>query len=472
MNNGAGSAAKLMNLNRFYRQKFGLGTGISAMAVVVLIAGQVNALVAEPLSNQGPVKVQILRTNNGYQLYVDHQPFYIKGAGLGSGPQEKLVEHGGNSIRTWRTEGGRVPARQLLASARTNGLYVTMGLEIGSERHGFDYDDTAAVARQLESVKAEVLKYKDDPALIVWAIGNELNLEAKNPKVWDAVNDLSKMIHQADTNHLTTTPLAGFNKDLIRQVKARASDLDLLSFQMYADVVNLPRYLEEAGWDRPYMVTEWGATGHWEVPKTDWGAPIENDSTTKANYYKRRFEVAIQADHKRCLGSYVFLWGHKQERTPTWYGMFLETGEETAAVDVMHFLWTGAWPAIRNPQLSGAWLNGKTARQSIHLKRGENYPARIEAGADEHGPLRYTWEVLEESRDLKTGGDAETKPQNVPGLIQPVKPGEIILRAPAEPGAYRLFAYVFNGKDRAAHVNIPFYVDKEKAASLSSLASP
>ena len=28
-----------------------------------------------------------------------------------------------------------------------------------------------AVARQLEAVKAEVLKYKDDPAVIIWAIG-------------------------------------------------------------------------------------------------------------------------------------------------------------------------------------------------------------------------------------------------------------------------------------------------------------
>jgi len=38
-------------------------------------------------------------------------------------------------------------------------------------------------------------------------------------------------------------------------------------------------------------------------------------------------------DNKLCLGSYVFFWGQKQERTPTWYGMFLKSGEETAAID-------------------------------------------------------------------------------------------------------------------------------------------
>jgi len=38
--------------------------------------------------------------------------------------------------------------------------------------------------------------------------------------------------------------------------------------------------------------------------------------------------------------------------------------------------------------------------------------------------------------------------------------GEVTLRAPAKPGAYRLFAYVSDGKGHAAHVNIPFYVDE------------
>lgn len=419
---------------------------------------------AELLKVGTPLKVQLLQTNGDYQLYVDHHPFYIKGAGLETGNQEKLAACGGNSIRTWGTDDGRTP--QLLDRALTNHLYVTLGLRLGLERQGFDYNDQAAVARQFERVKHEVLKYKDHPALIIWAIGNELNLDGKNPKMWDAVNDISKMIHQLDPNHLTLTPLAGFKKEVVQQVKSRAPDLDLISFQMYADIINLPRYLHEADWQGAYLVSEWGATGHWEVKKTRWGAPIENDSTAKANAYQKRFETVIGADHKQCVGSYVFLWGHKQERTPTWYGMFLDSGEETPAVDVMQYLWTGAWPDVRCPQLKGAWLNGQTAYQNIYLKSGQSYAAKVQAIDNNNNPLTFVWEVAAESTDLKTGGDFESKPESLPDLIEEATGGEITMKAPSNPGAYRLFAYVYDGKGHAAHVNIPFYVNASGSPSV------
>jgi hypothetical protein len=59
----------------------------------------------------------------------------------------------------------------------------------------------------------------------------------------------------------------------------------------------------------------------------------------------------------------------------------------------------------------------------------------------------------------------------VPGLIADPKLNDISLRAPNKPGAYRLFAYVFDGKGHAAHVNIPFYVD-ESAKSPPVVAAP
>jgi hypothetical protein len=346
-----------------------------------------------------------------------------------------------------------------LDRALKNGLHVTMGLDVSRERHGFDYSDTAAVSGQLAELKAQVVQLKDHPALLMWDIGNELNLNSHNPKVWDAVNDISKMIHEVDPNHPTTTSLAGISKQLISEIKKRAPDLDLLSFQSYADIVNLPRELRDCGWNGPYLVTEWGATGHWECGRTAWGAPIEDNSSTKAALYRKRYELAIASDKTNCLGSYVFLWGQKQERTPTWYGMFLASGERTATVDVLEEIWTGRPSSAASPEIQGLWLDGKTAQQNVHLTSGQSYDAKVQAQSCVNTSLTYAWEIMEESAAQSTGGDFESQPQRLPGLASAGAPGEAQVKAPAKPGAYRLFAYVFDGHGKAAYANIPFYVD-------------
>lgn len=424
-----------------------------------LLAAWVAACTPKPEgAAPGPAKAEIKQEDGKYQLYVNGEPFWIKGAGLEFGNVEKLAEHGGNSFRTWRTDNGRESGKEVLGRALANGLYVTMGIEVARERHGFDYNDEAAVAEQFERIKKEILEYKDHPALIIWAIGNELNLRATNPRVWDAVNQISEYIHEVDPNHLTTTTLAGIGKELVDEIKQRAPDLDLLSIQMYADVPNLPRYIEETQWEKPYMVTEWGAIGHWEVAKTEWDAPIENNSSVKAKFYLKHYQQAIEPYKDQCLGSYVFLWGQKQERTPTWYGIFLESGEETESVDVMHYIWNGAWPENRSPSLDTFLLDGKTAYDNVYLEPRKTYGARVASTDPDGDALSYKWVVMPESTDLGDGGDFESTPKAVEGLFEGEPAAEAQFKAPEEAGAYRLFIYVFDGKGHAAHANIPFFV--------------
>lgn len=413
----------------------------------------------------GPASVELRNDGGRYQMFVNGQPFYIHGAGLEFGDIERLAAHGANSFRTWRTENGEETGLEVLDRAHANGLHVTMGLEIARERKGqgrgvfgFDYDDEAAVAEQLERVRAEVMLYKDHPAMLIWGIGNELNLGATNPKVWDAVNQISEMIHEVDPNHLTTTMLAGIGPELAADIKARAPDLDLLSIQMYADIENLPQRIADAGWDGPYMITEWGATGHWEIEKTPWGAPIENNSSVKADLYRSRYETAIASDSTQVVGSYVFLWGQKQERTPTWYGMFLPTGEATESVDVMEYLWTGAWGTNRTPRLESMTLDGRIATDGIRLRPGQRVPAQVASTDLDGDPLRYAWEVRKEATDLGDGGDDESLPDLLPGAIDAPTAAQVTVTAPDSPGAYRLFVYVYDGRGHAAHANIPFYV--------------
>lgn len=403
-------------------------------------------------------QVYISNLNGQYQLIVNGKPFYVKGAGLEFGNQEQLAFYGGNSFRTWQTDNGQESGKRVLDRALKNGLFVTFGINMASERSGFNYDDPEAVAIQFQRIKHEIIEYKNHPALLMWAVGNELNLGSTNPKVWDAVNQVAQMIHQLDPNHPVMTPLAGFDKGLIELLKARAYSLDLIGIQLYGDIANIQEKLKTSNWHGAYIVTEWGPTGHWEVPLTNWGAPIEDNSSQKATALAKRYVNYIQSDKQQCLGSYVFLWGQKQERTPTWYSLFLESGESTEAVDVMSHLWTGKWPKNLSPTVSNLKIQLLNAENNIRLEAGHIYNASIDAKDTDLDTLSFRWQIMLESDAKSIGGDHENVPLVITSDIQDLGNGRILFKAPSSRGNFRLFVYVFDGNVNAAHANIPFQV--------------
>lgn len=406
-----------------------------------------------------PTKVELNYRNNKFQLTVNNQPFYINGAGVDFGSIKSLAEYGGNAFRTWRVNNGEKTGREILDEAHQFGLMVCMGLEVERERHGFDYDDDVAVAKQMAEIKQDILALKDHPALLMWGIGNELNLRHKNPRVWDAVNDLSKMIHQVDPNHPTTTMLAGAEPDVIMQVAEKCPDLDLLSFQIYGAIDKLPSFLQQSNYQGAYMITEWGATGHWECENTSWDRPIEANSTKKANDYQSRFIDYIAADSKQCIGSFVFLWGQKQERTPTWYGLFLDNNNSTEAAQVMQYLWTGKWAEHRIPKIGKLTVNGLVAEENVSLQQHQPYSAKIVVEQPNKN-LSYRWELMEEvDRALESdGGDFEPTPEIVWQQSNSNASSEIEF-SPPKIGEFRLFVYVDDCYGGSATANIPILIE-------------
>ncbi len=401
-----------------------------------------------------PTEVKIEQTGSSFQLFVNEEPFYVKGAG-GNENLDLLAAYGGNSIRTWSTDG----AREILDLAYKHGIMVTLGLWVEHERHGFNYDNDEAVQAQLEKFTEQVQTFKDHPALLMWAIGNEMELNASNMNVWYAINNIAQMIKENDPNHPTLTVVAEVDQQKIQYLKERVPDIDLLGVNSYGGIGSLPDRLRRFGWEKPYLVTEWGPNGHWEVASTNWGAPIEQNSSEKAVIYQKRYEEVITADTEMCLGSYVFLWGQKQERTSTWYGMFLDSGEETESIDAMHYVWSGKWPENRVPQISNLTLNDRSSTNSVRIELGKVGTGKVIANDLENDNLDYEWVITPESTDLGTGGDTERRPGEIEGLIiSNDNQGNVSFSTPEEPGAYRLFAYVFDGNNNAGTANIPFYV--------------
>lgn len=104
---------------------------------------------------------------------------------------------------------------------------------------------------------------------------------------------------------------------------------------------------------------------------------MEQTSHEKAETYLTRYNDYILTDHSHCLGSYVFLWGQKQETTSTWFGLFLKGGEKTEVIDYLQKAWTGEWPSDRAPSLDSVFLDHQKPGTDIYLMAGEKYSAQL-----------------------------------------------------------------------------------------------
>lgn len=389
-------------------------------------------------------------------------PYTVKGVG-GQVNLEMAVQIGANSIRTWGIE----EAEQVLDEAQSKGLTVMLGFWLQHERHGFDYDDTAKVKKQFDHFKSVVDRFKDHPALLLWGIGNEVDLYYSNTNVWYAVQDIAKYIHQTDPNHPTSTVTAGLDSQEARLIRERCPDIDIYCVNTYGDIAGVPGKIAAYGWTGPYMITEWGTNGYWESPQTEWKVSIEPTSTEKKTVFYERYRdyIAPNADH--CLGSYAFLWGAKQEYTETWFGLFSKDNLPTEPIDALETVFLGRYPERGSPTIRGLLLDGKTSVQNVHLKAGERYPANVEAAfstgmassmPDTTGILSYQWKVLRESEDKKSGGDREDAAEEVHVRTSHRHSASISFVAPPSDGAYRLFVTV-TGNGKVAYANIPFYVN-------------
>jgi hypothetical protein len=395
------------------------------------------------------IPVELRQTERGWQLFRGGEPYLIRGAG-GDGSLEQLAAAGANSVRTWGADD--LDAR--LDEAHALGLSVTIGIWLGHERHGFDYNDKAKVAEQMERARQAVLRYKDHPAVLIWGIGNEMEgyESGDNPVIWKAVNDIAAMVKQLDPNHPTMTVTAEIGGARIERVH-QASAIDIHGINSYGGALSLPERYRAGGSTKPYILTEFGPPGPWEVAKSAWGAPYELTSTEKAAFYRRSYEKSVTGAPGLALGSYAFLWGYKMEGTATWLGMFLPDGSRLGQVDVMTELWSGKPPKNLAPTVQPPVLDGKP-----QVEPGDEVRVRAVVADPEGSSIRVRWVLRRESGEYATGGDYRPVPPAVEGAVLEGRADGARVRMPRAPGPYRLFLYAYDKAGNAATANLPLLV--------------
>ncbi len=417
-------------------------------------------------------KVTVEKDGGKWRLMRNGESLYVKGAATNEFYGD-LSRFGGNTIRIYAAKAGDPEVAAILDEAYMNGLYVNVGLYVGAEKNGFDYNDSGKVQEQLEAARASVMEYKNHPAVLFWSVGNEAESSYTNVKLWDAINGIVEMIHEVDPNHPVTTTLASANSSHISYLLSKCPSLDFLCVNAYyPTVLTTCGKVKEYGWTKPLMITEYGPRGTWGMnpepnrilpwdgPTAGKGALVEETSTEKEAKYLEIYRDAIAANDDMCIGSFAFVWGYqKHGEVLNWYGLFNKAGYSYGAVDALQYCWTGAYPAHRAPVIAtrnAMTMNGKVAEDAIKVKKNSQNTAKVVASSPCGAALRYEWVLFKEGAKAPDG----SLPNTLVGYIADPTKAEISLKAPPIAGAFRLYVFVLDDANKkVASACIPFKVE-------------
>jgi flagellar hook capping protein FlgD/glycosyl hydrolase family 72 (putative glucanosyltransferase) len=172
-------------------------------------------------------------TVSGRRLLVNGQPYAIQGVDYSPTPVGNTVQNpstncqpglyqwwtdrptyvadfplihtlGANTIRTYSLMNSGSTSSAVLAAldqAQASHLYVVMGYFVQTFT-GYDLSNASNQAQITSEVLASVKTYKTHPAVLMWVIGNEQNLNNGDNTAWYSfLNTLAGQVKSADPNH-------------------------------------------------------------------------------------------------------------------------------------------------------------------------------------------------------------------------------------------------------------------------------
>ena len=406
--------------------------------------------------------VYIRKSESGFQLIRNGEPFYIKGAG-GNMHLDVLSQIGGNTIRVYDT----THVAALLDEAHLNNLAVIIDIPLPQYNKTYKYYSNQERNKVLkQKVRALVRSHKDHPALLMWNLGNELYypLVFRKNNFIRTYNDLIDIIHEEDPNHPVSTAMAGVGRISAASIFIHSPKLDLLAYNIFSDTPNLHSKLRQLSvlfGRRPYYISEFGSDGPWESGNTSWNAPIEHTSSKKVQQINKRYSIINNSKDDACLGSLAFYWGNKLERTYSWFSYFIDD-HKSEIVAGLEALWNNLDVPVQNFNIRSMQIEGKPASENLIFAPNEMKVSELDM--DNQGKtVEIKWEVYKEAWPWgwTSRQDSSFKlfnPKKVVDTSMECNGTSVSFITPQEEGPYRIFAFVYDQEGYFATANVPFYI--------------
>ncbi|WP_026163370.1 discoidin domain-containing protein [Kribbella catacumbae] len=287
---------------------------------------------------QGSGTVRVAGSQGNWQLLVNDAPWQVKGLTWGPPATEAaqrlpgLKAIGVNTVRTWGTDAGSKP---IFDAAAGNGMRVIAGYWLqpgGGPGSGgcVNYvTDTTYKANMLAEIRRWTTEYKDHQGVLMWNVGNEsvlglqncysgAELEQQRIAYASYVNEASRAIHAIDPNHPVTSTDAWTGA--WPYYKQYTPDLDLLAVNSYGHVCQVKQDWINGGYNKPYILTEAGPAGEWEVPNDANGVPDEPTDVQKRDGYLQAWNC-ITGHTGVALGATLFHYGIENDFGAVWFNL-------------------------------------------------------------------------------------------------------------------------------------------------------
>ncbi|MGK5678039.1 discoidin domain-containing protein [Actinoplanes sp. URMC 104] len=415
---------------------------VDSVSVARTATGTVPPAMTDPAAPAGPSVVKVTGGQGNWQLQVNGSPYQVKGLTYGppqaaaDGYMRDLRNMGANTIRTWGVDDANTPT--LLDRASRQGIKVIVGQWLNQ---GADYvNDTAYKNSVKAEIVARVNTLKNHPGVLLWDVGNEVILtmqdhglsaaevEARRVGYAKFVNEVAQAIHAADPNHPVTSTDA--YTGAWPYYKQYAPDLDLLAVNSYGAIGNIYPDWVAGGYTKPYIVTEAGPAGEWEVPNDVNGVPAEPTDLQKRDQYASSW-AEIAAHPKVALGATEFHYGLENDFGGVWLNTFTG-GWRRHGYYSLSRAWTGQAPANTPPEITGMTVSSQTA-----VPAGGSLTVGVTASDPQGDLIRYNLMYSDKYAGGGTGLTNVTFTDNGNGTFT--------ARAPERLGVWKVYVYAYDG---------------------------
>ncbi|MCY0951353.1 discoidin domain-containing protein [Streptomyces sp. H27-S2] len=397
--------------------------------------------------------VRVAGSQGNWQLTVGGQPYTVKGLTWGPSfadapkymPDVKSM--GVNTIRTWGTDAS---SKSLLDTAAANGVRVINGFWLqpgGGPGSGgcVNYvTDTAYKSTMLTEFAKWVDTYKSHPATLMWNVGNEsvlglqncysgTELEAQRNAYTTFVNDVAKRIHTIDPDHPVTSTDAWTGA--WPYYKRNAPDLDLYSMNAYGDICGVRQDWVDGGYNKPYIITETGPAGEWEVPNDANGIPEQKTDVQTAEGYTTAWNC-ITGHQGVALGATMFHYGIEHDFGGIWFNL-LPDGLKRLSYYAVKKAYAGSTAGDNTPPV----ISNMVVNQASQAPAGGEFTVSANVSDPQNDPLTY--------KIFLSGNYANGDKRLVEAQWRSTGNGTFAVTAPEKLGVWKVYIQAEDGRGNA-----------------------